>query len=182
MDPLTGRWPSRDPIEEDGGENLYGFVGNDGVGRIDVMGMFSKYGCCTKDQEKKIKSAEARTVNNIRVYTDLVMYPDRDTYKSWFGKWRNQNKKIDDSYNGFMGPKLTHVDLLKAVSSDIDSNIWKADCEKDYPICWGDIAYVWNPFGTTVHFCPKFFNKDLDEQAGFIAHEISHIINPAIKY
>jgi len=25
-DPLTGRWPSKDPIEERGGLNLYGFV------------------------------------------------------------------------------------------------------------------------------------------------------------
>jgi hypothetical protein len=32
-------WPSRDPIEEDGGINLYGFVGNDGVGRLDVLGL-----------------------------------------------------------------------------------------------------------------------------------------------
>ena len=30
-DPVTGRWPSRDPIGERGGVNLYGFVGNDGV-------------------------------------------------------------------------------------------------------------------------------------------------------
>ena len=30
-DPLTGRWPSRDPIGERGGWNLYRFVGNDGV-------------------------------------------------------------------------------------------------------------------------------------------------------
>ncbi len=37
-DPQTGRWPSRDPINEQGGLNLYGFVGNDGVGRIDVLG------------------------------------------------------------------------------------------------------------------------------------------------
>jgi RHS repeat-associated protein len=37
-DPLTGRWPSRDPIGEDGGENLYGFVGNDGVDRVDAFG------------------------------------------------------------------------------------------------------------------------------------------------
>lgn len=28
-DPVTGRWPSRDPIGEQGGVNLYGFVGND---------------------------------------------------------------------------------------------------------------------------------------------------------
>jgi integrase/recombinase XerD len=37
-DPMTGRWPSRDPIDEEGGINLYGFVGNDGIGKIDVLG------------------------------------------------------------------------------------------------------------------------------------------------
>ena len=37
-DPLTGRWPSRDPIEEKGGMNLYGFVGNDGIDRFDLLG------------------------------------------------------------------------------------------------------------------------------------------------
>jgi RHS repeat-associated protein len=30
-DPPTGRWLNRDPIEESGGLNLYGFVGNDAV-------------------------------------------------------------------------------------------------------------------------------------------------------
>ena len=38
-DPLTGRWPSRDPIGEMGGMNLYGFVGNDGVGKSDRLGL-----------------------------------------------------------------------------------------------------------------------------------------------
>ena len=40
-DPLTGRWPSRDPIGERGGVNLYGFVGNDGVNRWDILGYAS---------------------------------------------------------------------------------------------------------------------------------------------
>ena len=31
-------WPSRDPIEENGGINLYGFVGNDGICGIDYLG------------------------------------------------------------------------------------------------------------------------------------------------
>ena len=38
-DPQTGRWPSRDPIEEEGGVNLYGVVGNDVTNEVDVMGM-----------------------------------------------------------------------------------------------------------------------------------------------
>ncbi|MES2995173.1 MAG: RHS repeat-associated core domain-containing protein [Verrucomicrobiota bacterium] len=39
-DPLTGRWPSRDPIEEEGGVNVYGFVNNDGVNLWDFLGMW----------------------------------------------------------------------------------------------------------------------------------------------
>jgi hypothetical protein len=37
-DSATGNWPSRDPIEEEGGPNLYGFVGNAGVNRWDILG------------------------------------------------------------------------------------------------------------------------------------------------
>jgi hypothetical protein len=37
--PSTGRWLSRDPIEERGGLNLYGFVGNSPVSAIDTLGL-----------------------------------------------------------------------------------------------------------------------------------------------
>jgi RHS repeat-associated protein len=37
--PEMGRWLNRDPIEEQGGWNLYGFVGNDGVGKVDYLGL-----------------------------------------------------------------------------------------------------------------------------------------------
>ncbi len=36
--PGTGRWTIRDPVEEDGGPNLYGFVLNSAVGEIDPFG------------------------------------------------------------------------------------------------------------------------------------------------
>jgi RHS repeat-associated protein len=57
-DPATGRWPSRDPIEERGGLNLYGFVGNGGVNKFDLLGnevqeyvrRFSE--CCPKNIDK----------------------------------------------------------------------------------------------------------------------------------
>jgi len=38
-DPVIGRWPSRDPIGEEGGLNLYGFVGNDGANHLDYLGL-----------------------------------------------------------------------------------------------------------------------------------------------
>jgi RHS repeat-associated protein len=37
--PKLGRWPSRDPIGERGGLNLYGFVGNDGANSTDYLGL-----------------------------------------------------------------------------------------------------------------------------------------------
>jgi len=42
--PEMGRLVSRDPIEEQGGLNLYGFVGNDGVGAVDRLGL--EFKCC----------------------------------------------------------------------------------------------------------------------------------------
>ena len=37
--PSTGKWLSRDPIEERGGLNLYGFVGNDPILLVDALGL-----------------------------------------------------------------------------------------------------------------------------------------------
>jgi len=43
-DPVTGRWPSRDPIGEEGGVNLHGFLGNDGPNQWDYLGLdWEKY-------------------------------------------------------------------------------------------------------------------------------------------
>ena len=41
--PELGRWMTRDPIEENGGDNLYAFCGNNGMGRVDVQGILSTH-------------------------------------------------------------------------------------------------------------------------------------------
>ena len=38
-------WPSRDPIGEEGGMNLYGFVGNQAIDFIDILGWTSMCPC-----------------------------------------------------------------------------------------------------------------------------------------
>jgi len=56
-DPATGRWFSRDPIGEQGGTMLYGYVGNDAVGRWDLLGM-SWWNCkdeCSDTDYKEIR-------------------------------------------------------------------------------------------------------------------------------
>jgi integrase/recombinase XerD len=52
-DPVAGRWPSRDPIAERGGMNLYGFVYNNGVNLWDVLG--EDTGTCSLSEIKKKK-------------------------------------------------------------------------------------------------------------------------------
>ena len=38
LEPVTGRWLNRDPIEEKGGENLYAFSGNNPILYVDING------------------------------------------------------------------------------------------------------------------------------------------------
>ena len=66
-DPSTGRWLSRDPIGEKGGLNLFGFVGNNPVSRVDFAGLFTwpkirlRCGKCGPD----VTSAVARTLEEV---------------------------------------------------------------------------------------------------------------------
>lgn len=41
--PWLGRWPNRDPIGEQGGGNVYGFVGNNGVNGLDYLGLITEW-------------------------------------------------------------------------------------------------------------------------------------------
>jgi len=43
-DPLTGRWLNRDPLQEEGGINIYGFVGGDSINAYDLLGLDSAAG------------------------------------------------------------------------------------------------------------------------------------------
>ena len=46
--PTLGRWLSRDPIGENGGENLYVFVTNNSIGNVDILGLR----CCSEAQKQ----------------------------------------------------------------------------------------------------------------------------------
>lgn len=40
--PTTGRWPSRDPIGQEGGVNLYSFIANKPVDAVDLLGLATR--------------------------------------------------------------------------------------------------------------------------------------------
>ena len=75
--PELGRWINRDPIEEDGGLNLYGFVGNDVLGKLDVLGNIRipypelVIQICTRNDESYAES-EVECCNNGRPFTFIV--------------------------------------------------------------------------------------------------------------
>jgi RHS repeat-associated protein len=96
-DPLTGRWPSRDPIEEEGGLNLYGFVGNDGIGTIDLLG---NQACSLYKKTRRTSNGfEGRTSNDMGLpktvdgcgagFTNPLV-PDSYLWQAFF--WESCNK------------------------------------------------------------------------------------------
>jgi hypothetical protein len=93
-DPLTGRWPSRDPIEEDGGVNLYGFVGNNSSNQIDYLG-------------EKLSSLKARISGQLTKdendKTFGSLYPiNGDTEYDRFGQLNRYFGTVDDK--SILGP------------------------------------------------------------------------------
>jgi RHS repeat-associated protein len=113
---LTGRWLSRDPAEEDGGTNLYGFVDNDGINSVDFLGLWitvaheaiadywlqglpskSKCGCCGDvDTRDIIKAASARAdgfvgIKHLRGIPNLNPFSLHSFYRQQSAKHANEH-------------------------------------------------------------------------------------------
>jgi RHS repeat-associated protein len=59
-DPKTGRWPSRDPIEERGGVNLYGLLANSSLNRFDLLGLAFSYPPATGNDQQGDKCGKSK--------------------------------------------------------------------------------------------------------------------------
>ena len=60
-DPVMVRWPSRDPIGERGGANLYGMVGNSPIALVDIIGLkgWSYSGPAQSEDDDRVPSEDA---------------------------------------------------------------------------------------------------------------------------
>lgn len=75
-DPETGRWLNRDPIEEQGEWNLYGFVGNDGVNAWDYLGLAIAYVGFSQETVEKLKKIETLArIDNLYHYPLYAEFP-----------------------------------------------------------------------------------------------------------
>jgi hypothetical protein len=133
-DPETGRWPSRDPIEEEGGINLYGFVNNDGVNKWDRLGMVGSitvpnqtcvnlgpYRIKVEDPSllRQLSRSRINLSNNGKVYICECQKECKSCYTSWYKieiitsvRWLEENRNFISSAEGL---KET-LDILVKVS------------------------------------------------------------------
>ena len=103
-DPLTGRWLNRDPIEERGGLNLYGFVGNDGVNWVDLLGMATIFPTPTTG--------------------DANRPPGHPTDFPWVSRDGRYRGGPDQQNQGNFGNKPPHHNR-PAPGGDLDLNDWR---------------------------------------------------------
>jgi RHS repeat-associated protein len=84
-DPVTGRWPSRDPIGERGGVNLNGFVGNDLLGRFDYLGFYGAFSPGIGDDGyiPGIDKPTPPTPTPSWPHDNLVKPPEINEYQQW---------------------------------------------------------------------------------------------------
>ncbi len=67
--PQLGRWPSRDPIEEEGGINLYAAVNNNGVNGTDYLGLLDLLDPQVNDP---VSASAAQTVSTVKDLIDAL--------------------------------------------------------------------------------------------------------------
>jgi len=181
-DPQKGRFLSRDPIGYQEGMNLYEYVRSNPIMFIDPMGLYvaPDFYCCTKGEERKIKSAlaAAETMSK-KAYNYLknLSHPfdtKSTRYKTWFGKddkgwwwffWRYRGDTVKKNFR-----EIWETHKGKKIRFDCT----KQGCKPT----WG--AYVYKGGKLEVFLCNMFWHFSARpgsgsySQGGIILHEISH--------
>ena len=160
---------SRDPIEEKGGLNLYGFVGNDGVNDWDLLGLvtYLNFG----DNESEIEDAffgARKLAFYAIVYLDKL--GETDLVQKWFGGKTGDLTKaqFQETYDNVQG-------IIDASDS---SDLVIKYCNKPYKSDRGEAkAQV---IGNTIIIYPAFFGDSVrgssdGERSLTVLHELTHI-------
>ncbi len=148
LDPHTGRWPSRDPIEEEGGINLYGFVGNDGINKWDLLGL------C--DQELQIKHRAGRRGRGRigHLYTITIHYEKKCDGKAGIVKVCDVTWSSDTAGDPIVDPSLAWV-VGVTISSRVivehtTENIPEESCPEGFNGAVGGVKVDFELYNTTI--------------------------------
>jgi RHS repeat-associated protein len=111
--PTTGRWPSRDPIEEKGGIGLYKFEANDGLGKWDRLGLDPMDSGLTFPPDQLIGPNLLDHLNTDKNNKSAIA-----DFEAWLQK--NYAKSLEDG--------------RKSIKSDIDAAVKKLCFERGYTV------------------------------------------------
>ena len=143
--PSLGRWISRDPVEEQGGLNLYTFVNNDPVNHWDLWGMIdvSKCGINIYREDWEIKlipkwRKSPYTILPLSFYVLVNIEIDKRIH--WGHEWIGiNNSSRSDFYCGF-GPVVSDSPVSSGMIWNGNSNfpdeekevtIWPVECRNE---------------------------------------------------
>ncbi|MBI4660163.1 MAG: RHS repeat-associated core domain-containing protein, partial [Verrucomicrobia bacterium] len=105
--PSTGRWLSRDPAGEDGGPNLYGFVGNNPVSAFDPFGLdvsWQPEGSLRRGWQWRFKAdfqeATCQLVFSLNV--EILRGDNTQRLRQLYGSLREQwERSFEERYSGW---------------------------------------------------------------------------------
>ena len=81
--PTLGRWTKRDPIEEEGGINLYTIVNNEINISHDVLGFSRFAGCCGKDVTKQLNKLIKKVYEEVQSLKESKIGIISNIYNGW---------------------------------------------------------------------------------------------------
>jgi len=150
--PALGRWFSRDPIEEQGGLNLYGFVNNDPVNKWDKLGYIDYF--------------MMQHPGRISGIVDMIGDPNGDYYNNpldYYQAWRRgltphsliyySDSKMTQSMMKSPGVKLEREKMLCVIRSilceagdrvSIDDRRFKYEWSKPFYIGMKNVIFTWD--------------------------------------
>ena len=97
LNPLDGRWISRDPIKEEGGWNLFAFVGNSPIHVNDNKGL-------SEDEICNVINKNNKTIDEVRAGFDPILQKIGDLIHIW-----DLLKKFNSNPANHKGEKITVI-------------------------------------------------------------------------
>ena len=141
-DPFNGRWLNRDPIEEEGGNNLYAFCLNNPIAIFDLLGLltsseaFEHYKSGPDDPNDSTKRTPIR-ISFDEINTSEVSVKDFPAVKKLLSErkpgkhkvtWKNKDDNLPFSTNGDQSLYLGNVSLKLEGTLEIKTDCtWKFD-------------------------------------------------------
>jgi RHS repeat-associated protein len=175
-DPDSGRWLSRDPIGEQGGQNLYLFVGNDPAKNIDILGEYSLHFKGNWKFSERVavfqafNGVEDQLPGFMSFIEDEVQKFEKvdPTCCPYSGEWLQALRKLlvqmKRQYSDMIGSQK--LDLRKKSIPGVSA---RSMFDKKTR------APIWE---IQISTAPEddFFSQHLDENIGSIFHETSHYV------